>query len=498
MAPTPAAERGERVRRLLSPAVALVSAGLALCCLVTVPDIVAGHRALAVLDGRLPGWAGLSVVVAVAVAALSLLCCGRLGSSAPLALGAAAALLGSALSADISSSPQLVLAMLTLAVAIGALVAAVLCMLEELPPVWARASLVGWLVPMAGGWALLGWSGVQGRGAATRFGVHPPGWALALAVLLLLLWAIMTLLLEPVRPPSPSGVGWENAWAALGTLVVGVGSIAMLVGFQRDVSASWVRPVVVLASAVTFGALVVCGRLVPLPRARPALIAVVAALLAGPSCLHLLILVSWQATGPLSPWLGVVFALAGLVGCWFGWRHAELAVSAGLVVMALAAAAGWLMPANPWLMCLAATPFAAGIAAACGGGVRLAAASRMALRYVGTAGLAALLLGLLSAAPLAWALGAPLLGRPTAVRDGGRVLLGLTFALTVLAAAAAWVLVRRAAEVAVPEGSRTDRAEESRTDGAEAIDETDGGRGRAAPLTADLPHRVPNPTNHQP
>ncbi|MDP9319106.1 MAG: hypothetical protein M3O94_08575, partial [Actinomycetota bacterium] len=56
------------------------------------------------------------------------------------------------------------------------------------------------------------------------------------------------------------------------------------------------------------------------------------------------------------------------------------------------------------------------------------------------AGLGALLLGMISAAPIAWALGAEMTGPDQDARPGGRVLLGLTFALAVLAAAACAVL----------------------------------------------------------
>jgi hypothetical protein len=111
--------------------------------------------------------------------------------------------------------------------------------------------------------------------------------------------------------------------------------------------------------------------------------------------------------------------------------------------MALAAAAGWAMPSSQWLMTAAAAPFAAGLAASVAGGLRLAAANRMGLRYVATAGLTGLLFGLLSAGPLTWSLGAGVTGPFPAARDGGRVLLGLTFAVLVLVSGGASVLTRQ-------------------------------------------------------
>ena len=99
--------RAERARGLLSPLVALVSSSLLLCCLVTLPDVSIGWPALSAADARLPGWGGLGLMLAVASAALSLLCCSHVGSAPPLALGTTGALLGMALSGDVSSGPQI-------------------------------------------------------------------------------------------------------------------------------------------------------------------------------------------------------------------------------------------------------------------------------------------------------------------------------------------------------------------------------------------------------
>jgi len=112
--------------------------------------------------------------------------------------------------------------------------------------------------------------------------------------------------------------------------------------------------------------------------------------------------------------------------------------------MAAAAAGGWVMPSQEWLMCAAAAPMCLGAAAACTAGLRLAASSRMGLRFVSVAGLGALLLGMISTAPIAWALGAEMTGPDQDARPGGRVLLGLTFALAVLASAGVSVLQREA------------------------------------------------------
>ncbi len=223
----------------------------------------------------------------------------------------------------------------------------------------------------------------------------------------------------------------------------------MLVGFQPELSPSWARPVVLLIAAVVAVGLVLCGTAMPDVTTRPAYLAVVVSLATGPVCVQVLVLVSAEASGSLSIWLLLVLAAAGLVGVWFGWRRSQVAVVAGLALMAAAAAGGWVMPSNPWLMAASAAPLCLGIAAAVAAGIRIAAAGRMQLRFVGVAGLSGLLLSQLGAAPIVWALGAGVTGAADA-RAGGRVLLGLTFALTVLAAATCAVLPTRPAAPSRP------------------------------------------------
>ncbi len=445
-----AADQAERLRRLTAPGVALLAAAMALCCLVSLADINAGWERLAAGDRRPAGWVGAAVVVAVAVAAGLLLSCNRLGPGPPLALGAAAATFGLVLSQDINADTQLVIALLTLATAVGALFMAGLCMVEDLPPASARATFAGWAVPLAAGWAPLAWFALVDRGSGqTRLGVHPPWWAVAVVVAVLLLWAVLTMALDEPARPGPSIVGWENAWAALGILVVGISCLTMLVGFQSDPAPSWVRPVLLLTTAVGLSCLIGCDWLVPQPAARPAYLAVVVALLVGPGCLQVLLLVSRKATGPVSIWVLVLLATAGALGCWWGWHRPGPGAMGGLLVMALAAAGGWVMPANEWAMCAAAGPLAIGVAAACVGGLRLAG-SRMGTRYVAIGGLVALLFGLLSAAPLAWSLGAEVTDGTESARAGGRILLGLAFSVAVLAAAGVSVLLSRAREAGGP------------------------------------------------
>jgi hypothetical protein len=435
----------ERTRAVGSPVIALLASSLLLCCLVSLPDVAIGWPALSTANARLPGWAGLALIVAVSTAALCLVTCTRLGSAAPLALGTTSALLGLALSGDVASGAQAVLVLVLLALGVGALFVSGLCLLEEVSPRLAQVVVIGWVLPWAGGWGALGWLAVHGRPSdETRLGLHPPALILVAGSGVLLLWAVVTLALEPRRELSRDRAGWETAWAMLLVLVVAAGSLVMLVGFQPELSPSWGRPVVLLVTLVVAVGLLLCGTAMPDLATRPAYVPVVASSAVGPVCIQVLVLVSAEASGSLSEWVLVVLAASGAVGVGVGWRWARGALVAGPALMAAACAGGWVMPTNQWLMVASAAPLCLGLAAAVGSGIRLSVSSRMLLRFVAVAGLSGLLLGQLSAAPLGWALGAELTGTSDA-RAGGRVLLGLTFALTVLVAATCAVLSTRPA-----------------------------------------------------
>ena len=456
MVPSRAGARADRVRRLLAPAIALLAASLALCCLTTLPSLVSGWPLIGTLDPAVPAWAGLALLAGMAVVIVTLLAARRLGAGPPLALGSVAAILGLALSHDPESGPQIVLGLLTMTVAFGALVSAGLCLLEELGAREGRRAFVCWLVPLAAGWGVLGWFALRTTGSPTgsptgSLGVHPPTWLVAAAAALVLGWAVLSIVLEPPRSSGSldagaAVTGWENAWATLAVLCAGVGTVVMLVGFQPDPVAPWVRPVVLLTTGVAVVGLLGCARMVPSPGARPAYLAVATALLTGPTTLHMMVLVSAQAQ-EVPWWVCPALLVGGLAGCWVGLRRpgsrGGSPLGTSLLVMALAVAAGWVLPSNPLLMCAAATPLAFGLACTVAAGLDLAAVTRMGVRYTTAGAAAALLFGLLAAGPLAWALGAALTGPPPAARDGGRVLLGLAFALLILASAGVSVLMGR-------------------------------------------------------
>lgn len=467
----------ERVRRWSAPLIALTASCLVLCCLETAADLALDEPALRGLTPDVAGWAALAVGVAVAVAALALLTSARVGPGPALVVGALGAVLGVALSRDVTSGAQLVAALLALAVAAGASFAAGLAVADPhpQPQPWSKAAIIGWALPWAAGWAPLAWLSLHAR-PQTRIGLglHMSGWLAVVAAGAITTYGLLCLMVDLSRRGSAehpgarpargslSGGGWENCWAALSTLVGAVASVGMLLGFQSDPGASWARPVLLLTGAAAIAGLAVCGWLVPDVSAQAAYCAVAAALVTGPSCVALLLLVPARESGPLSAWAGLALTVAALVGWWAGWAMGARrsrgvggewtgdTLTVGLLMVAVGAAAAWVMPSSPVAMVAVSAPLCAGIAAAVATGVRQAAATVSGLRFVAAAGLTALLLGMLGAFPLTWALDAELSGPVADERAGGRVLLGLTFVATVLAAGVTSVLGQRARQGGAP------------------------------------------------
>lgn len=436
--------RVDKARRWSSPLVALATSGIVLSCLVTAAELALDEPALRNLTPHLGGWAGLAVIVATSVAALGMAAVPRVGPGPSLAVGSVGAVLGMALSRDVTSGRQLEIALLSLAVAVGACFAGGLALPTELPAPWSTLARAGSIAPLAAGWAPLAWLTLHAR-PRTRLVVGLPTslWPVVAAAVLLTTYGALSRPAVPIVDAPATRVAdrsrWQNAWAALATLVVGIGSVVMLVGFQTG-AASWVRPVVLLTTASSVAGLAVCGWLVPDDSARAAYAATVVALATGPSCIALLLLVAARASGPLSTWTAVALTAAALVGvgvAWWAARRAPTGTLGGsLLVLGLGAGAAWVMPTSQLAMVAACAPLCAGVGAAVTAGLqRGGATSPEALRFVGAGGLAALVFGLMAAFPLTWALGAELSGRAIDDRAGGRVLLGLTFAIAVPAAA---------------------------------------------------------------
>lgn len=428
--------KAEQVRRWAAPPVALLSSCLALLCLVSLVDVVTQIDGLAGVNGRAVGWAGVGGLTTIAVALLALLIAPRLGAGLPLAAGAAAAVFGLAIGRTVIDDGQLALALVMLGLGVGGLLGGAAGMVGELPARWRGATLAAFGVPFVAGPPVINWLALHvSAGEHVRLTLHPPVWLLAVVSVLIVSWSALTLLLEPVRDRPAPGSRWNDAWTSL-VVVAGLCVVAvMLLGFDPEIRLFWLRPFIVVGSGLAVVGLALTGLAVPTPSSRVGYVAAVVVALCWPPCVALL-LVTADAGITRVPALAVAaIAVAAVVGGMVGWWRPRASVVAGLLVVAGAAAGAWVLPGRPWLMVAAAAPMAAGAGASLLGGLRWASREPAGLRLVAAATVAALVVGSLVAVPLSWALAGSVPDLETEARAAGRVFLGLTFALAVLAAA---------------------------------------------------------------
>nr|MDQ3307137.1 hypothetical protein [Actinomycetota bacterium] len=219
----------EVARLWLAPPVALLASCLALVCLTSVPDVVTDLEPLSAANERFVGWAGVGLIVALAVAALGVLTAPRVGPGPALSLGAAAAVFGLALGSDIVDDLQAGLAFCLLGLAVGGLLSGAACMSLELDGRWRSASLIAWVVPLAAGWPMLTWVALHDAEIETgRIALHPSVWVLAPVSAVLVLWSVLSMLIEPVRVRRASEAAWESAWSSL-LAVCGVTALLIMV-----------------------------------------------------------------------------------------------------------------------------------------------------------------------------------------------------------------------------------------------------------------------------
>ncbi|MGI8578006.1 MAG: hypothetical protein ACR2KG_08830 [Nocardioidaceae bacterium] len=449
----------ELVRRWLGPVVAFVAASFAVICVVSVPDVIREADELAVLDPRFTGWVGVSGLVALGVAAAGLSTLDSLGAGPSVALGAAAAAFGLALARGVASQTQCVLALLVLGVAVGALVAAGICITLELPGGWSRVTLMAWGLPVLSGWAVATWVALHvPAGVKIRLAPHPSVWLVVAMAVLLAGWAVLTMLVEPPRVRDNdriegvraklhrdqwSGDQWAGAWAALVAVVVLAGLVVVSLGFEPGIALSWLRPVVVVATGGAVIGLLVVSVLVPVAKARAGYLTAVAVMLCVPTCVQLLVTVADAGTSRVSLSAVAVLVAAGWLGALTGWWRSSRGPVLGLLVVALSAIGGWVMPAAPLWLVLACGSMLFGFGTALFAALRLSNVSSVGIRFTALGLLSAILVGLVAQVPLSWALIGSLPADPVSARSAGRVFLGLTFALAVLVAAYASVLIGR-------------------------------------------------------
>jgi hypothetical protein len=272
--------------------------------------------------------------------------------------------------------------------------------------------------------------------------VHLPPWILLSACALILAWGIAALATFRAyeRDRSP---GWQEASMALGVGQALLALVVMAIGFDSDIRLYWLRPVVLVGSAIALALWVVVSMSLPEPLAKIALLGVCFPAAVGPGLLAVPVYAAWVNGDLPQTFLVVAVAAAGVVGASAAWRWPRGSVVWGPLAMALGSAALW-VPVGQ------AAPTVAGVAAltaaavACGvGGMLSSLGSPAALRLIVGAFVCALVGGVVLTLPLIWALAGDLpLGYDDA-RAGSRVILGLVFSSAVLLSAYASVLARR-------------------------------------------------------
>lgn len=440
----PSPNRSEQVRRALAPLVALLSSSLALLCVLNLADMVTQVDELADVDARVGGWAGAGGMASLVVTTVAVLVSPRLGAGLPLAVGAAAAVLGLALGRSVIDDRQLALALVMLGVGVGGLLGGSACMAVDVPGRWHSAVLAAYCLPLVAGPALVGWLALHSvTGDDPRLSLHPPVEPLAALTTVVVGWSVLSLLREPPQQPAMSRPAWDSAWASLVGAVAVPTLAVMLLGFEPDVPLVWLRPLVLVTCAVAVIGLALTAFAVPTAATRVGFVAAVAIVLCWPPCVALLLVAADAGPTRVSPLAVAVLVSAAVCGAGLGSWRPGVGVVGGLVVVAVAAAGAWVMPANPWLMVASGAPMAAGAGGALLGGLRRVAGDRAGVRFVGAATVCTLVLGSLIALPLSWALEGSVPDAEEEARNAARVMLGLTFGLTVLAAAFTSTLLRR-------------------------------------------------------
>lgn len=437
----------ERVRQLSAPLIALLGCSLGLCCVVSLVGVLRHLDSLVELDDRVIGWVGAASMLSLVVAAGVINLSGRVGSGPALMLGVVAGVAGLTLADDLSNGPQLALSLLLLGFGSGGLVSGSLCMAMELPRGWARTTLVAWSLPITLAWPVLAWFSNRGTTDDVALTLHPAEWLVAVVALAITAWAVATMLLNPDRLPASRHEPWQDAWSVL-LLACGVALLmVMLLGFDSGIGPTWLRPVVIVTTCLTAAGWVWLTRLIPEDHARPAVVASGLVAMTLPSVTQLLTVVGDSGESRVRFWWLLVLGVGALAGHCLGWRLLPgRVIPYGLMGYAIAAAAAWVVPGRPSVMVAVAVPLLASAGAVLTSSLLCCLETRGALRFLGVVIIAAVCLGLVFALPLTWAVSgdlAQLTEEVDEVRAMARVLLGLTFSASVLAAAYTWILTNR-------------------------------------------------------
>lgn len=426
----------ELCRRWLAAPVAFLASALAVVCVVSVADVLPDVALLFAANERFVGWAGLGVGVGVLTSAGSLLLMRRTGAGPSLSTGAAAAVFGLALGHRVVDDLQVALALVMLGAAVGCLLTGAAGMAFELPGRYRVTVLLAWIAPLVAGWPVLAWAALHDAASdEAQLTVHPSVWVVAPVSALIVLWSVVSMLVEPPRVQAEAATLWETAWPALLVVLV-LGALAvMVVGFEPSIDVVWLRPIVIAVAGLVVVGLAAVAVAIPVVPARIAYVTLLVGALCVPACVQLMLVVTDAGALRVTAAGAGLLAAAGVLGVAVGWRWAPTASWAALLVMAGACAGAWVMPDAMWPMLAATAPFMLAAGAAAAAGVRLCTATPMSLRFCVLTVVGVLLLGSTLSIPLGWSLGGAVASSTDDARAAGRVFLGLTCAAAVLAAA---------------------------------------------------------------
>jgi hypothetical protein len=431
----------ERARSVTAPAVCVLAAGIGLICTVGVVSVLTQLISLQLVSARYVGWLGLCALAVLGASAAALQAGRAVGAGPPLAFGAAAAVVGIELGHGVTDSRDLALAASVLGVAAGLLLAGALAVPIDVSRPWGRLGAAAAMTTILACQPIQAWAALR-RTRGLDVAVHLPPWILLPACGVVLAWGVAALVTfrayEPDRLP-----GWQDASWALGLGQVVLALLVMLIGFDSHIRLYWLRPVILVGSALAIALWVLVSMSLPEPIAKISLLGACYPAAIGPGILALPVYVVWSAHGLPSSSLVWACALGGAIGAGAAWRWPRHAVTGGILVMAGGCAALWIpLGREGWTVAgvavLAAAASASGV-----GGLLASLGSPAAIRLVIGAVVCALVVGTALTLPLVWAVAGDLpLGYDDA-RAGARVLLGLGFSSAIALAAYTSVLGRR-------------------------------------------------------
>jgi hypothetical protein len=457
----------ERTRRWLAPPVALLASVLAATCMLNLVAVARSAAALTEIDAHFVGWVGVGALAAVATAAVALLSSDRVGSGPFLSLGAVAAVFALSLARHVSGSSELTAVTVACGVSVGALLAGAVAVVSTLPAAWARLTLTAWAGPLVVAWPILA-AAVTGQAGGSVSGLlAAPGTAvLAVVVVGIVSWSLLTMLVEPVPDPNPTWASWQASWWTVLLLSCGAALVTAVLGFSPQLPLVWLRPIVVTATAAVVTGWTLTARLVTEPSARLAYIAVSAVSWVVPPTAMFAVSAADTDNG-VTGTITVLFLAAAACGVAIGYRASTAVIPVGFALMVVAGCGIWVMPTGPWVMLVSVGPLVLLATAVLVSAIRIVGIGGPASRLVGLAIVGSLVLGQVVAIPLDWAMLGDLPSSGKEMIASGRLDAGLTVAVASLAASWTWVvsrrlqraaaLVRRWPGVAAPQVVSTDR-----------------------------------------